>query len=399
MTLARKKPTLFLCALALAAFARYPASAAPSVSLPTDRGRIKVAEFPAPGGGSAYKVLRTEIGTPLRGACAGFTKSIDTLGDDVFKPEYFDRLRREGINTLKLAAYDGIWRGIDFNNQREVDSVFAKFEKIINLTSNRGMYSVITYHPKFGIDPEDYMTAFWKAFAPKFANRTHVIYELTNEPVGNIVELTDEDYRKYKRIYDLIRASAPNTHIILFSCATLGGDSTTVKTAADRFNNQGGIDWTRTSVGYHLYYTGGSAAHLRVLHRAYPAFPTEQNYPKTPEYAVMAGVRSDDPHRSQPMDGETFAVQTAEKMGAGWFHWHWENLYKFDANYPLLKQDAVAKGYFWGADPYKPPTTAFRAQGAGAGPRQSRIAREIRIDGRASARPGQRKTTSQGISK
>jgi hypothetical protein len=374
----------------------------PSKSLATDRARIKIANFASIDGGGIYKVLRTDINTPLRAACAGFTKQTDTTLDDVFKPEFFKRLHNEGFNTLKLAAYDGIWRGIDFNNSAEVESTLAKFEKIINLTSSNHMYSVITYHPKFGTDPEDYMTAFWKVFAPKFAGRSNVIYELTNEPVANISELTDADFQKYKRIYDLIRSTAPQTHIILFSCAIVSGDSTSVKVGADKFNAKGGIDWTKSSMGYHLYYTGGTASFLRVLHRAYPAIPTEQNFPKRPAYAVLAGVRADDPHRSDPMDNELFAVQTAEKMGAGWFHWHFENLYKFDINYPLLKSDALAKGYFWGIEPYTPPVALLSKYLMLPMPKKSTIAlhsRNYSVNGKKKRFPGRNEFLNRGATK
>src|ERR1700760_4143235 len=55
-------------------------------------------------------------------------------------------------------------------------------------------------------------TLFWEAVAPRYKDRTHVFYELKNEPWQY------DGLAEYQRtMYSLMRPLAPDTHIILWT--------------------------------------------------------------------------------------------------------------------------------------------------------------------------------------
>ena len=40
-------------------------------------------------------------------------------------------------------------------------------------------------------------------------------------------------------------------------------------------------------------------------------------------------------------------METCERLGLGWSQWHINGPVQFERNWPILQDDAVAKGYAW----------------------------------------------------
>ncbi len=349
---------------------------AQSTSRPTDRARITVQSVPdALGGGKPLKVLRTDASTPLRAGAVWLFKA-GTVNDErnatAKDPAFYRKMRAAGLNAVRLIQFE-VWfqsdapekttRYTDFTKPKECAALLANIETVINLASAEGLYVILNAHTKLRSYDDAYTRAFWTVVAPQFKDRTHVIYELTNEPLGDLANYYENEtfLDQQQSLYSLVRGLAPATHQQLLSVngiwARFGGEDV-LKMVADKFEARkpGNIDWRNTSVAYHLYYNGHTSARLRALHAAYPGFSGENNFAY--DGVVPSGVREDDTARSESMDvpfedRTRFANETCERLGIGWAHWHLENHAKFDANWPLLRADAEAKGYLWTRDPVK----------------------------------------------
>ncbi len=59
-------------------------------------------------------------------------------------------------------------------------------ERSVNYASAHGHYVIINAHNKISNYNATYCDALWTCVAPYFANRTHVLYEATNEPMDGI---------------------------------------------------------------------------------------------------------------------------------------------------------------------------------------------------------------------
>jgi hypothetical protein len=106
---------------------------------------------------------------------------------------------------------------------------------------------------------------------------------MTNEPVsggphwGDASQYNDKVRADFKAVYDIMRGSAPDTHIALFSAPNLYPDCNTY---AAMIAKMPGIDWSKTSVGFH-HYSGThkfGEAGLTCLRGKYPLLMTETNY-------------------------------------------------------------------------------------------------------------------------
>ena len=154
------------------------------------------------------------------------------------------------------------------------------------------MYVMIMSSNKPGGYSLGELKKFWSVVAPRYKNRPHVFYEMVNEPVsgsphwGNVSQYTDKVIADLKSVYDIMRSGAPDTHIVLFSPANLypNCDSYAAMIAKMR-----GIDWSKTSVGFH-HYNGTKKfgeGGLKCLRQKYPLIMTETNYLNEPARLVL----------------------------------------------------------------------------------------------------------------
>jgi hypothetical protein len=365
-------PLSFIYALIIGLSAtalRAPAQTTPS--LPTDRARITVASISDAYdlAGPQLKVLRTDVDTPLR---AG-TVWIWNETPQEQPAAYYDQLKDAGLNAVRMILFDTWMHDNAYTTVRWTDSAYreailARIDRAVDYASARGLYVIINSHNGYGLYDATWVDELWTVVAPRYAGRTHVIYEAANEPMtnlgdnGDISALVPGRLAALRATHDLIRAAAPATHIMVLSPANVLSDTaavTALGNLAQNFADLPGpaIDWSKTSVAYHLYaghtYSFPQAQDLRDLHARFPGWPSENNFPAAITSETL-GIT--DPVRSIAYQDHEYINQTSEFLGTGWSMWNINGVTQFANNWPLIWADAVAKGYSWQPDPTTPPS-------------------------------------------
>jgi len=167
----------------------------------------------------------------------------------------------------------------------------ANVDSIVAQTRTNGLYLILTIGN--GANNGDYnaayITNFWKFYAARYANETHVLFEIQNEPVAwgppySSANATppgalDMEVAAYKTI----RAYAPNTPVLLFTYAVLGdsGGASGALTDIHAFNTSvfgnANLVWTNEAVGFHGYAGASSMSNAvsQIIAAGYPCFMTE----------------------------------------------------------------------------------------------------------------------------
>ena len=119
-----------------------------------------------------------------------------------------------GANAVRLAMYTCEEGGYMTGGDR--DALEALIDKGVNLCGTLGMYAVIDWHILSDGNPNTHADAaedFFRRMSARYAGRSHVLYELCNEPNGRGVNWpVVRDYAE--RIIPVIRANAPEAVII-----------------------------------------------------------------------------------------------------------------------------------------------------------------------------------------
>lgn len=235
---------------------------AQSVPLATDRARVHVASIPDPFGGPNLKVLRTDINTPLRAGTAWIWQN-----DRQEEPEsYYASLRSKGLNCVRMILFDA-WEveaytwgepwfiPTDWNDPVYRARQLARMERSVNYASANGLYVVINAHDKIPNYNASCCDALWTQVTPYFANRTHVLYEASNEPMGGIGNngsmtgnasdnaANHPRIQALKRTFDIIRNAAPHTHVMLLTPAQTARAGITSRVVAMVFMAVIGVDY------------------------------------------------------------------------------------------------------------------------------------------------------------
>ncbi|MFH1427567.1 MAG: FG-GAP-like repeat-containing protein [Patescibacteria group bacterium] len=140
-------------------------------------------------------------------------------------------------------------------------------DRWVNNAAKYGFYAIIDYHPVGGYNRLD-VKEWWQIVAPRYKDKTHVLYEYINEPVKwvpNNYQQYDIDFQADG--YKMLRALAPDTHLIFWSFAN-GREGMRLK--ADGTNQ---INYSNASVGFHIY--GLQIDAVRECRSAYPVMQTE----------------------------------------------------------------------------------------------------------------------------
>lgn len=300
--------------------------------------------------------VRTSAGHLLRGVPVwvyryGKEQGATAHFDD---PAFYRRLERYGLNAIRIVCFD-VWQQAngyihyDVLDPVEMGLLAAAIDTVVELAAAHGLYAMIDYHSQGSCDPLR-LHAFWRCIAPRYAQRTHVFYELANEPVSWFPrDYTPDAIRLQEQTYALVRAAAPNTHIVLFSFPNTTGEPGD-PSMADVVATASSIDWSNASVGFHPYKTDHSSQAIRALMARFPVLNTEMNI------VVPAASR----HHAQPMDGHEWGFQTMESLGVSWFAWDTETPAKFEEHFVngILK-DADRKQYQWWSGSTAPAPTAI----------------------------------------
>jgi len=225
----------------------------------TDRGRVQI----------AGTTVVADNGYPLRGEhvrLAEFNENPPLDPGVTWRQYAYDTnmwlslINDYHLNTVRLLLYrpPQNWTGGSCDNPpgrcyNSVNDALTYIDDMVEIASQLGMYLIIDYHPVGGYDKADAI-AWWTVLAPRYKNRTHVLYELSNEPVAwSAAAYNDAAIQFEEDLYQLIRAAAPDTHIILWSFAESSGDGNNMLTKVQLGTT---IDYGNASVGYHPYQKG-----------------------------------------------------------------------------------------------------------------------------------------------
>lgn len=167
----------------------------------------------------------------------------------------------------------------------------SRIDQMVQMTRDAGLYLIITIGngANNGNYNYNYVVDFWNLYAPRYANETHVLYEIQNEPVAWGPPYSDPGANPPGAInmeaaaYNIIRSHAPDTPVLLFSYAVFGGSggASGALTDINAFNSAAGGDptatWSNAAVGFHGYagWRGTSEAVAALVTAGYPCFMTE----------------------------------------------------------------------------------------------------------------------------
>ncbi len=167
----------------------------------------------------------------------------------------------------------------------------AEVDKIVQYTRDAGMYLVMTIGngANNGNYNAQWVHDFWAFYAARYADETHVVFEVQNEPVAWGPPYSSPTATPTGAVdmeidaYNTIRAAAPDSPILLFTYSVLGdtGGADAALTDIHAFNTAvfGSADvvWTNEAVGFHGY--AGAAANAiavaNIIAAGYPCFMTE----------------------------------------------------------------------------------------------------------------------------
>jgi len=166
----------------------------------------------------------------------------------------------------------------------------AEVDKIVAATRTNGLYLIMTIGngANNGNHNRAWATNFWNFYAARYANETHVIYEIHNEPLAwgppYLTQTTPPGTLDMEiAAYRAIRANAPQTPVLLFSYAVLSGNGGANAALTDIrafnqtiFGNQNAV-WTNEAVAFHGYggWEGTATAVANLISAGYPCFMTE----------------------------------------------------------------------------------------------------------------------------
>ncbi|MCA8959238.1 MAG: cellulase family glycosylhydrolase [Planctomycetes bacterium] len=221
--------------------------------------------------------VRADNGLPLRGEALAFGPwNLTKMYDLAWWTEIRDVFH---LNTVRLFMYRPPQNysggpGVDCDQCLDLDQLIDGaattldvLDDMVEIAGGLGMYLIIDYHPVGGHDVADAL-AWWPVVADRYRDRTHVIYELANEPVAwSASAYQPDDVQFEEDLFAVIRAAAPETHIILWTFAHMTGNM------REKVDEGTEIDYANASVGFHAYLDNlPGALELRSF---YPAIQTE----------------------------------------------------------------------------------------------------------------------------
>jgi Cellulase (glycosyl hydrolase family 5) len=161
-------------------------------------------------------------------------------------PLWWQTLREVGhFNTVRAMGYLGRWP----RNPQAMDlpTLLPLLDSMVELSEKAGLYLLIDNHSECcGNQDVPNDSAFWEAVAPRYKDRTHVFYEVKNEPWQY------SGLSEYMRtMYSLVRPLAPDTHLILWTIENL----IELEDPLSMIRSLPEVDYSNASVGIHPYKT------------------------------------------------------------------------------------------------------------------------------------------------
>ncbi|HEY0512264.1 MAG TPA: cellulase family glycosylhydrolase [Thermoanaerobaculia bacterium] len=248
-----------------------------STQVSADRGRP----------GLLYKTLVTDAGRLLRGS----RWSTDFNGGSLPDRTWVTGIRNKGLNSLHLYAEAP---GYGY----APGSLATQIDTLVDWTAQDGLYLIITIGNVANQGGYDYNFArgFWNFYAPRYKNRTHVIYEIYNEPQVDVSTWTSQPsssatLQLERDMYTLIRTYAPSTPVLLFSYGLFSNGPAVLQDVQALGST---VNWSNAAIAFHGYssLTDIKNTLAYVKNAGYPCIQTEffntsnnaQDVPQTEYY-------------------------------------------------------------------------------------------------------------------
>ncbi|EDY84333.1 Cellulase (glycosyl hydrolase family 5), putative [Verrucomicrobiia bacterium DG1235] len=152
----------------------------------------------------------------------------------------------------------------------------SRIDDMVEMTRELGLYLVMTIGngANNGDYNRDYIVDFWDLYAERYADESHVVFEIQNEPVAWTPPYSQAVLDMEVAAYDTIRSHAPDTPVLLMTYAVLSNWSAAL---SDLSKIHDDIDWNNAAVGFHGYagHEETPPAVEAILEAGYPMFMTE----------------------------------------------------------------------------------------------------------------------------
>ncbi len=199
-------------------------------------------------------------GNLLRGAIVSTeTGVVPSLAD-------VQAIKNYGLNAIHLYAERSDY---GYAAGAKVNAVNA----LVNMCDTEGLYLIITIGGG-GVNAS-FISDFWTFYAPLYKNKTHVIYEIQNEPVVR-APVAASVITMEKNAYTTIRTAAPNTPVLLMSYTIFQNSAGVL---ADIAALSPTVNWSNAAIAFHGYGENGALATRtcleNVIAEGYACFQTE----------------------------------------------------------------------------------------------------------------------------
>ena len=215
-----------------------------------------------------------------------------------------------GFNTLHLYL-----EGDSSGNTDPVGYNAADCDILVERCAKAGLYLIITIGcngENGAIHDLQFILDFWAFYGPRYKDETHVLYEAKNEPVAHTAgHWKPADWDNQVRMYNTIRAAAPDTYILLFSF--MGFRNEGAARDAVKYVEAKGVDWRNAGVAWHGYET------LEGIEKCLRLFQTSPSYPATLCTEFWPGDTIPDP----AIEGDESYNATFESLQTGWTQFQW----------------------------------------------------------------------------
>jgi hypothetical protein len=285
------------------------------------------------------KVLHDASGMIMRGTPMILGKKLKDYVSFATNQDNWNTIKNNGFNTVRLSCVDS-WYKDRGEESWNVSEVLPYIDSCVVNAVATGMNVIINYHNPRAQDNYDTSFSFeqekvfWNVVAERYKDNELVFFELVDEPTYYLDRYENSDFKAgLLDVYETVRTHAPNREVLMFSFTSIDNQIVEVVN-----NYKEELNWDKTSVAYHMYNLGNSAA-IQSLMADYRVICTEMNYCFVDRMGDKDIVKVDDYKEN---------AQALEMIHSSWIDWREWNDTTLNVLLDTLIVDAREKDYWWG---------------------------------------------------
>jgi len=294
---------------------------------------------------TAGGTILTATGQRMRGTPINIKKSYGPAVNDWAKDINNLRKARDEAhyNLFRLCLIDGQHINYNWSTWYTVNEALTQVVDTIvkNAEALGGIYLMVDFHSPFRnwdqTQADWNVDNFWKTVAPRYKDKSFVMYEVFNEGSGCEGPTPGTVMYDWVPLRNSIRNAAPNNVIIHGSPACISGNRWG-PWLRDDFAKQGGFNWAggKDAFGFHGYESGLTPDVIKGIQACgVPIIMTEVGYVGAEWSGYQLG-----PYTQQ--------FEWYERNGVSWVDWHdWQKTDPLKNAMTIGIPDALAKGYAW----------------------------------------------------